>query len=417
MRRVVVTGIGMCSPLGFGGKFCWEKLIEAKSGINKLTGFEIDDLPSKIGGQIANIGDSNYFIDKCIDQKDKRKLETFIQFAISASEEAINDSGWTPSNNEDSSRTGVMIGSGIGGLDGIRKSSENLLRGPRKISPFFIPSCLINLASGHVSIRHGFKGPNHSVVTACASGAHAIGDSSRLIMFGDADVMIAGGSEAACTRLGIAGFSAMRALSTNYNNDPESASRPWDKQRDGFILSEGAGVLVLEEFEHAKARSAKIYGEIIGYGLSGDGYHATAPSPDGSGGMRAMEMALKNAKLNPDQIDYINAHGTSTPLGDEIEFNAVKKIFHKSLKKIVMSSTKSSTGHLLGASGAIEAIFSIQAIKEGVIPPTLNLENKSDDCSGINLVPNESIKKNINYTLSNSFGFGGTNASLIFKGV
>ncbi len=417
MRRVVITGIGMCTPLGYGGQYCWDKLTESESGINKLTGFEIEDLSCKIGGQISQEGDSRYFLENVIDHKDKRKTETFIQYAISAAKEAIEDSGWVPNNEEEFSRTGVMIGSGIGGLDGIRKSSENLIKSPRKISPFFIPSCLINLASGHVSIRYGYKGPNHSVVTACASGAHAIGDSSRLIMYGDADVMICGGSEAACTRLGIAGFGAMRALSTKFNSDPQRASRPWDQNRDGFVLSEGSGILVLEDYEHAKARSAKIYAEVIGYGLSGDGYHATAPIPDGSGGMRAMNMALANAKINPEQVDYINAHGTSTPLGDEIEFNAVKKIFSNNLKKLHMSSTKSSTGHLLGASGAIESIFSILSIKNSILPPTLNLENLSEDCSGINLVPNSSIDKKVKISLSNSFGFGGTNASLLFKSV
>ena len=415
MRRVVVTGIGMCAPLGYGADYCWRRLINSESGINKLTGFDIEDLSSKVGGQIPLEGNNDIFLDNVIEVKDKRKIETFIQYALSASKEAIQDSGWVPKNDEEASRTGVLIGSGIGGLDGIRKSSENLLRGPRKISPFFIPSCLINLASGHVSIKYGFKGPNHSVVTACASGAHAIGDSARLIMFGDTDVMIAGGSEAACTRLGIAGFGAMRALSTNFNENPKKASRPWDVDRDGFVLSEGSGILVLEEYEHAKARSAKIYAEIVGYGLSGDGYHATAPAPDGSGGSRAMNMALKNAKIQTDLIDYINAHGTSTPLGDEIEFKAVKSLFNKSLKKLHMSSTKSSTGHLLGASGAIESIFSILSIKNNIVPPTLNLENISKDCDGINLVPHESIEKEVNYSLSNSFGFGGTNASLIFK--
>ena len=417
MRRVVVTGIGMCSPLGFGADHCWKKLIESESGIDKLSGFEIEDLACKVGGQISLEGRSDLFLENVVDQKDRRKIEMFIQYAISAAKEAIEDSGWSPSNEADSCRTGVMIGSGIGGLDGIRKSSESLLRGPRKISPFFIPSCLINLASGHVSIRYGFKGPNHSVVTACASGAHAIGDSSRLIMFGDADVMIAGGSEAACTRLGISGFGAMRALSTKYNSEPRKASRPWDRDRDGFVLSEGSGVLVLEEYEHAKARSANIYAEIIGYGLSGDGYHATAPAPDGNGGVRAMQMALKNAQIDPNVIDYVNAHGTSTPLGDEIEFNSVKKIFSNSLDKIHMSSTKSSTGHLLGASGAVESIFSILSIQNNIIPPTLNLENQSEDCNGINLVPDSSIKKKTDFVLSNSFGFGGTNATFIFKGV
>ena len=308
-----------------------------------------------------------------------------------------------------------MIGSGIGGLDGIRTSSENLVKGPRKISPFFIPSCLINLATGHVSIKYNFKGPNHSVVTACASGAHAIGDSFRIISYGDADVMVAGGTEAACTRFGVAGFCAMRALSSKYNNEPEKASRPWDKDRDGFVLSEGAGIVILEEYEHAKKRSAKIYAEVTGYGLTGDAYHPTAPASDGNGGFRAMQMSLKDANVGLDSIGYINAHGTSTPLGDEIEFNAIKKLFGDNLKKLFISSTKSSTGHLLGASGAIESIFSMLALKQEIIPPTLNLNNPSDCCVDANLVPNQSIENNFDYALSNSFGFGGTNVSLIFK--
>ncbi len=415
MRRVVVTGIGMCSPLGFGYNHCWKSLINSKSGIRKLSGFDTNDLKSKIGGQLILEGDQSLFPENVIEQKDKKKIEPFIEYALIASKEAISDSGWKVENENQSSKTGVMIGSGIGGLDGIRKSAENLNQSPRKISPFFIPSCLINLASGHVSIKYNFKGPNHSVVTACASGAHAIGDSYRIISQGDADVMIAGGTESACTRFGIAGFCAMRALSTSYNETPEEASRPWDKDRDGFILSEGSGILVLEEYEHAKKRSAKIYSEIIGYGLSGDAYHPTAPASDGSGGFRAMKMALENASVHSSKINYINAHGTSTPLGDEIEFNSVKKLFESDCDSLFMSSTKSSTGHLLGASGAIEAIFSILSLRDGVIPPTLNLNQVSENCKGINLVPKTSIKKSINYALSNSFGFGGTNVSLIFK--
>ncbi len=415
MRRVVVTGIGMCSPLGFGYNHCWNDLIASKSGIRKLTGFETHDLKSKIGGQLVLEGDKSLFPENVIEQKDKKKIEPFIEYALIASKEAILDSGWQAESEESSIRTGVMVGSGIGGLDGIRKSAENLNQSPRKISPFFIPSCLINLASGHISIKYNFKGPNHSVVTACASGAHAIGDSYRMIAQGDADVMIAGGTESACTRFGIAGFCAMRALSTSYNENPELASRPWDKNRDGFILSEGSGILVLEEYEHAKKRSANIYSELIGYGLSGDAYHPTAPASDGDGGYRAMKMALDNAKLETNEIDYINAHGTSTPLGDEIEFNSVKKLFNKSSNTLLMSSTKSSTGHLLGASGAIEAIFSILSIRDGIVPPTLNLEEISENCEGINLVPKISLKKKISKVLSNSFGFGGTNVSLIFK--
>ena len=417
MRRVVVTGIGMCSPLGYGVKHSWSQLINSKSGIRQLTGFDITGLTSQVGGQIPKNGNSEFFPDKVIEAKEEKKMEPFIQFALIAAKEAIQDSGWKPENEIDSERTGVMIGSGIGGLDGIKKSAENLERSPRKISPFFIPSCLINLAAGHISIKHNFKGPNHSVVTACASGAHAIGDSYRMISYGDADVMVAGGTESACTRFGIAGFCAMRALSTKFNGTPDKASRPWDRDRDGFVLSEGSGILVLEEYEHAIKRSAKIYAEVVGYGLTGDAYHPTAPSEDGSGGFRAMKMALKNARINPDSIDYINAHGTSTPLGDEIEYNAVKKLFEKNLDKIYMSSTKSSTGHLLGASGAIEAIFSIISLKESVLPPTLNLDSPSDDCMDINLIPHQSIDYKSSFILSNSFGFGGTNVSLIFKNV
>ncbi len=417
MRRVVVTGMGMCTPLGYGVSHAWKQLIDSVSGIRKLNGFEIDDLSSKIGGQIPDTGNSDLFIDNVIEVKDKKKMEPFIQYAMIASKEALEDAKWFPENENDSEKTGVMIGSGIGGLDGIRRSSENLAKSTRKISPFFIPSCLINLASGHVSIKYNLKGPNHSVVTACSSGAHAIGDSFRMIAYGDADVMVAGGTESACTRFGVAGFCAMRALSTNFNSDPEKASRPWDRDRDGFVLSEGSGVIILEELEHAKKRSANIYGEIIGYGLTGDAYHPTAPSQDGSGGFRAMKMALNNAKLNPEDIDYINAHGTSTPLGDEIEFNAVKKLFSNKLDNLFMSSTKSSTGHLLGASGAIEAIFSILSIRENILPPTLNLENISENCEGINLIPHKSINQKNNISLSNSFGFGGTNVSLIFRKV
>ena len=415
MRRVVVTGIGMCSPLGFGYKHCWKSLVSSKSGIRKLSGFETEDLKSKIGGQLLLEGDSTLFPENVIETKDRKKIEPFIEYALIAAKEAIEDSGWVVDDDYKSNRTGVMVGSGIGGLDGIRKSAENLKKSPRKISPFFIPSCLINLASGHISIKYNFKGPNHSVVTACASGAHAIGDSYRMIVNGDADVMISGGTESACTRFGIAGFCAMRALSTNYNESPEQASRPWDKDRDGFVLSEGSGIIVLEEYEHARKRSANIYAELVGYGLSGDAFHPTAPASDGGGGYRAMHMAVKNANVSIDDIEYINAHGTSTPLGDEIEFNAVKRLFQKSTGQLLMSSTKSSTGHLLGASGSIEAIFSILSIKDCIIPPTLNLENVSENCSGINLVPKLSIEKNINFALSNSFGFGGTNVSLIFK--
>ena len=415
MRRVVVTGIGMCTPLGFGVPFSWNQLINGKSGIRRLEGFKIDDLASQVGGQLPRLGDNALFLENVIPAKDKKKIEPFIEYALVSAKEALSDSGWDPQDEFDSERTGVIIGSGIGGLDGIKKSSENLEKSPRRISPFFIPSCLINLASGHISIKYNLKGPNHSVVTACASGAHAIGDSFRLIVNGDADVMVAGGTESACTRFGIAGFCAMRALSSNFNLQPERASRPWDKDRDGFVLSEGAGILILEEFEHAKKRSANIYGEIVGYGLTGDAYHATAPASDGNGGFRAMKMALKDANLPTDAINYINAHGTSTPLGDEIEFKAVKKLFSNNLRDIFMSSTKSSTGHLLGASGAIEAIFSILSIKNNIMPPTLNLDKVSEGCDQINLIPKNSIQEENRVSLSNSFGFGGTNVSLIFK--
>ncbi len=415
MRRVVVTGIGMCTPLGYGAEFGWEKLINSESGIRKLEGFEIDDLPSQVGGQIPREGRSELFPENVIEHKEKKKMEPFIQYALIAAKEAIKDSGWEVKNDKDSERTGVMVGSGIGGLDGIRMSSESLAKSPRKISPFFIPSCLINLATGHISIKHNFRGPNHSVVTACASGAHAIGDSFRIISFGDADIMVAGGTEAACTRLGVAGFCAMRALSSRFNNEPERASRPWDKDRDGFVLSEGAGIVVLEEYEHAMRRSAKIYAEIVGYGLTGDAYHPTAPATDGNGGYRAMKMALENAKLNCSSVNYINAHGTSTPLGDEIEFNAIRKLFGNDLSNVFISSTKSSTGHLLGASGAIESIFSMLSLRDDVIAPTLNLESPSECCAKANLVPHQSIENKNNFSLSNSFGFGGTNVSLIFK--
>ncbi len=415
MRRVVVTGIGMCTPLGYGAEFGWEKLINSKSGIRKLEGFEIDDLSSQVGGQIPREGRSELFPENVIEHKEKKKMEPFIQYALIAAKEAIKDSGWEVKNDKDSERTGVMVGSGIGGLDGIRMSSESLAKSPRKISPFFIPSCLINLATGHISIKHNFRGPNHSVVTACASGAHAIGDSFRIISFGDADVMVAGGTEAACTRFGVAGFCAMRALSSRFNNEPERASRPWDKDRDGFVLSEGAGIVVLEEYEHAIKRSAKIYAEIVGYGLTGDAYHPTAPATDGNGGYRAMKMALENAKLDCSSVNYINAHGTSTPLGDEIEFNAIRKLFGNDLSNVFISSTKSSTGHLLGASGAIESIFSMLSLRDDVIAPTLNLESPSECCANANLVPHQSIENKNNFSLSNSFGFGGTNVSLIFK--
>ena len=408
MRRVVVTGMGMCTPLGYGVDYCWKKLINSKSGIRKLEGFEIDDLNSKVGGQLLMEGDKEYFLENVVDAKEQRKTETFIQYALAAAKEAISNSGWEPKNELDNSRTGVLIGSGIGGLDGIRKSSENLLRGPRKISPFFIPSCLINLASGHISIKYGYTGPNHSVVTACASGAHAIGDSMRLIMFGDADVMVAGGSEAACTRLGIAGFGAMRALSTKFNNEPEKASRPWDIDRDGFVLSEGAGILVLEEYEHAKARGAKIYAELTGYGATSDGYDMVAPS--GEGAVRCMKMAMATSK---NKIDYINTHGTSTPVGDITELNAVKEAFGNEIPKI--SSTKSLSGHPLGAASVHEAIYCLIMMKNNFIAGSANINEMDDEAKKFPIVAKTETGATLNTVMSNSFGFGGTNAALIFE--
>jgi 3-oxoacyl-[acyl-carrier-protein] synthase II len=417
MKRVVVTGMGIVSPLGAGIKANWQRLIAGESGIRSIQSFDTSDLPVTIGAQVPQ-GDASsglFNIDDWIEPKERRKMDDFIVYAIAAATEAVRDAGWEPEDEESLERTGVMIGSGIGGLPGIYDASVTLHdRGPRRVSPFFIASTLINLASGHVSIRFGFKGPNHSAVTACATGAHSIGDAARLIQCDDADVMVAGGAEAAICRLGIAGFHASRALSTGFNDRPTAASRPWDRDRDGFVMGEGAGVLVLEELEHAKARGARIYGEIIGYGLSGDAYHMTAPAPDGNGGFRAMRAALKRAGINAEDIDYVNAHGTSTPMGDEIELAAVKRLFGDHAYKLSMSSTKSAIGHLLGAAGAVEAVFSILAINDGVAPPTLNLDNPSEGCD-IDLVPHEAKERPIRTVLSNSFGFGGTNASLVFS--
>ncbi|HSK39597.1 MAG TPA: beta-ketoacyl-ACP synthase II [Arenibaculum sp.] len=418
MRRVVVTGIGMVTPLGVGVKNNWERLIKGESGLRGIQSFDVSDLPSKVAGQVPR-GDTAaglFNADDHVSPKDQRKMDEFIVYAIAAAREAVADSGWEPQADEDRELTGVMIGSGIGGLPGIYEGSVTLKeKGPRRISPFFIPASLINLASGHVSIMYGFKGPNHSAVTACSTGAHAIGDAARLIMWEDADVMVAGGAEAAISRLGIAGFAAARALSTGFNDRPSAASRPWDKDRDGFVMGEGAGVVVLEELEHAKRRGAKIYAEIIGYGLSGDAYHITSPPEDGNGGFRAMRAALKRAGMAPSDIDYINAHGTSTPLGDEIELSAVKRLFGAAAGSVSMSSTKSAIGHLLGAAGAVEAIYSLKAITDGVVPPTLNLDNPSENCQGVDLVPKQARERKVRAALSNSFGFGGTNASLIFK--
>jgi len=418
-RRVVVTGIGVVSPLADGTELTWKKLIDGQSGIRTITTFDVSDLPTKIGGTILEgEGHGLFQPDSYMSPKDQRKVDRFILYAVAAATQAVEDSGWKPTNEEDLERTGVIIGSGIGGLPEIERTSHTLKEnGPRRVSPFFIPASLINLASGYVSIKYGFKGPNHAVVTACATGAHAIGDASRMIQFGDADVMIAGGAEAAVCRIGMAGFAAARALSTQYNETPEKASRPWDEGRDGFVMGEGSGIVVLEEYEHAKRRGAKIYAEIIGYGMSGDAHHVTAPAEDGNGGFRAMRAALKNAGISPDQVDYVNAHGTSTPPGDAAEVAAVKRLFGAHVKNISMSSTKSSIGHLLGAAGSIEAIFTALALRDQVAPPTLNLENPSEGCQDLDLVPLMAKKRPINIALSNSFGFGGTNASLVLRKV
>jgi len=418
MRRVVVTGLGLVTPLGVGHQQVWTRLINSESGIRGVTSFDVSDLPAKIAGQIPR-GETALGLfnpDDFVPPKDQRKMDDFILFAMAAAHEAVRDAGWQPTDEESLERTGVMIGSGIGGLPGIYEGSLLLKeKGPRRVSPFFIPAALINLASGHVSIQYGYKGPNHAVVTACSSGAHAIGDAMRLIQWEDADVMLAGGAESAVCRLGIAGFAAARALSTGYNDTPEKASRPYDQGRDGFVMGEGAGIVVLEELEHAKKRGAHIYAEVVGYGMSGDAYHITSPPADGNGGFRSMRAALKRAGLDPSEIDYVNAHGTSTPLGDEIELGAVKRLFGSAIETVSMSSTKSAIGHLLGAAGAVEAIFSIKAINHGVVPPTLNLENPSESCLGVDLVPKVAKERKVRAALSNSFGFGGTNASVVFK--
>jgi 3-oxoacyl-[acyl-carrier-protein] synthase II len=408
--------MGLVTPLGIGVENVWRRLIAGESGIKAIQDFDVSDLTAKIAGQVprGDTGSGLFNADDWVSPKDQRKMDDFILYALAAAEQAVADAGWKPEDEENRERTGVMIGSGIGGLPGINEGALTLVeKGPRRLSPFFIPACLINLASGHVSIRYGFKGPNHSVVTACSTGAHAIGDAARLIMWDDADVMVAGGSEAAVCRLGMAGFAAARALSTAFNDEPAKASRPWDKDRDGFVMGEGAGIVVLEELDHARARGAKIYAEVIGYGMSGDAYHITAPAEDGNGAFRAMRNAVKRAAIAPEQIDYINAHGTSTPLGDEIELGAVKRMFGEHAYKLAMSSTKSAIGHLLGAAGSVEAIFSILAIRDGIVPPTLNLDNPSPGCD-IDLVPKRAEERAVNYALSNSFGFGGTNASLVF---
>ncbi len=413
----------MVSPLGMGVEHNWREITAGKSGIRKIEHFDVSDITSQIAGVIPRTESETpengaFNPNLYLEPKEQRKVDIFITYGMAAAQEAVEDSGWTPTDEESLNRTGVLIGSGIGGLDEIYKTSTLLNeRGPRRISPFFVPAALINLTSGHVSIKYGFRGPNHSVVTACATGTHAIGDAARLIALDDADVMIAGGAEGAVCRLGVAGFAAARALSTGYNDRPSEASRPWDQDRDGFVIGEGAGIVVLEEYEHAKKRGAKIYGEVTGYGLSGDAHHITSPAEDGNGGYRAMEAALKRAKLNPTDIDYINAHGTSTPVGDGIEFGAVKRLFESALDSVSMSSTKSAIGHLLGAAGAVEAIYTLKAMETGIIPPTLNLHNPSDDCQGMDLTPLTAKEKTIKHALSNSFGFGGTNASLIMSAV
>ncbi|MFA4995452.1 MAG: beta-ketoacyl-ACP synthase II [Bdellovibrionales bacterium] len=419
MRRVVVTGMGMVSPLGVGVGLNWKRLTSGVSGLGRITHFDPSDLACQVAGEVKRgDGEGELNLDRYIEPKEQKKMDTFIHFAIVAADEAIKDGGYVPATEEERDRIGVMIGSGIGGLNEIYETSIVLHeKGPRRVSPFFIPRSLINLASGQVSIMHGYRGPNHAVVTACATGAHAIGDAARLIALDDADVMVAGGTEAAICRIGVAGFCALRAMSTGFNDQPTKASRPYDKDRDGFVMGEGAGVVILEEYEHAKKRGAKIYAELVGYGMSGDAYHMTAPADDGSGGFRAMNMALKRSGLNVDQIEYVNAHGTSTPLGDEIEVKAVRRLLGSHAERTMMSSTKSATGHLLGAAGAVEAIYSIKAVTDGIIPPTLNLENPSEGVQGIDLVPLKAKEKKIKVALSNSFGFGGTNACLIFKAI
>ena len=419
MRRVVITGLGMVSPLASGVEETWSRLVAGQSGAGKITRFDASHLASHIACEVplGDGSDGTFNADDWMSGKEQRKVDTFILYAMAAAEQAVRDADWMPEDEAERERTGVIIGSGIGGLQSIAETTLTLKeKGPRRVSPFFIPGALINLCSGQVSIRYGFKGPNHSVVTACSTGAHAIGDGARLIRYGDADVMIAGGSEAAICEIGIAGFNACKALSTNFNDEPERASRPYDRDRDGFVMGEGAGVVVLEELEHARARGAKIYAEVVGYGLSGDAYHITSPAPDGDGGFRAMTAALKNAGLTPDDIDYVNAHGTSTPVGDEIELGAVARLLGNAAAKVTMSSTKSATGHLLGAAGAVEAIFCTLAIRDQVAPPTINLENPSV-ATPIDLAPLKAVERDIDVVLSNSFGFGGTNASLVLRRV
>ena len=417
MRRVVVTGMGIACPLGLGVEHVWRRLVNGESGIGAIQSFDTTELTAKIAGQVpvGTRAGGGLDLNEWIPIKDQKKMDRFIHLAVVAAIEAVEDSGWVPGDEDARCATGVMIGSGIGGIGTIYDASVMVYTGKtRRLSPFFIPSALINLASGHVSIKYGFKGPNHSVVTACATGVHAIGDAARLIMLGDADVMVAGGAEGAVNELGMGGFCASRALSTGFNDRPAAASRPWDRDRDGFVMGEGAGIVVLEELEHAQARSAKIYGEVCGYGMSGDAHHITAPAEGHEGAFRAMRAAFRNGGVHPSEVRYVNAHGTSTPLGDDLELEAVERFFGEDAKGLAMSSTKSATGHLLGAAGAIEAIFSLLAIRDGVVPPTLNLENPSRD-SVIDRVALQAQERKVDVALSNSFGFGGTNASILFK--
>ena len=417
MRRVVITGLGMVTPLGCGVDITWERLLAGHSAAARISRVPVDDLSARVACEVprGDGTDGTFNVDHWMEPKDQRKVDDFIIFGVAAARQALADASWKPESYEDQTRTGVLIGSGIGGIGGIYEASIVLAeKGPRRISPFFIPGRLINLASGHVSIEHGLKGPNHSVVTACSTGAHAIGDAARMIALDDADVMVAGGTESPINRLSIAGFAACRALSTAFNDDPTRASRPYDRDRDGFVMGEGAGVVVLEELEHAKARGARIYAEVVGYGMSGDAYHITSPAEDGDGAFRCMVSALKRAGLSAADLDYINAHGTSTPLGDEIELKAVERLVGNAATNLAMSSTKSSIGHLLGAAGAVEAIFSVLAIRDQVVPPTLNLDNPSVS-TAIDLVPHQARPRPVSVALSNSFGFGGTNASLVFR--
>jgi 3-oxoacyl-[acyl-carrier-protein] synthase II len=417
MRRVVVTGLGMVTPLASGAEPTWQRLLAGESGIRRIEGFEVSDLPCKIAGQIprGEGSDGTFNADQWMEPKEQRKVDDFILFAMAAATQALDDADWHPQEYEDQITSGVLIGSGIGGIEGIAETALLLRdRGPRRVSPFFIPGRIINLAAGYVSITHSLKGPNSAVVTACSTGAHAIGDAGRLVALGDADVMVAGGAESPVNRLSVAGFAACRALSTGFNDAPERASRPYDRDRDGFVMGEGAGAVVLEEYDHAKRRGARIYGELIGYGLSGDAFHITAPAEDGDGALRCMKAAIRRAEISPGDIDYINAHGTSTPLGDEIELKAVERLVGNAAGKISMSSTKSSIGHLLGAAGTVEAIFCLLAMRDQIAPPTINLDNPSVD-TAVDLVPHKARKRSINVALSNSFGFGGTNASLVFR--